>query len=452
MYRFLFSGGGGEWGVMLRVTRFRLLIQQRHLSFATFLIHFGRSSLELARLHDEPRLANLTISSRTYDRWMTGDIKGLPAHDVCRVLEHMFDVAAEVLFATVHADSTPLSGAVPLSQPAEQSALAGADLWDSPGRIRAQTKELFPDETEAADVHLAQAAIERVVQQYEVVGPERLGPEVRIVRRMLHGLLRGRQSQADRQQVCRLAARVSGLLGYMAVNTGSEAAFAYCEEAVALAREINDNSTIAWALGTTSLGLYYAERYAEADAAAAAGVGLAPASPQAIRLLVNGRARALARLGDRKGAVQAIGQALELSDRQPGLVSGLTSCISFEPYGMARTLSNALTAYVSLADTARAGECADAVDAHVMASDSAWSKALVRLDVASSVLQGAAPDVEHAMQLGHEALDAAAGKPIQSILKRARELRVQASRWDDLHPVREFDERLSSLTMSRSSE
>ncbi|WP_424534386.1 hypothetical protein ACOZ38_29350 [Sphaerisporangium viridialbum] len=428
------------------------MIQQRHLSSATFLIRFGRASSELARLHDEPRLANLTISSRTYDRWMTGDIKGLPTPDVCRVLEHMFGVTAEVLFATVNAGSTPQGGAVPFPQPADgKPALTGADLWDSPNRIRAQTRELFPDQTEAADIALAQAAIERVVEQYEAVGPERLGPEVRVVRRMLHGLLRGRQSQADRQQVCRLAARVAGLLGYMAVNTGHEAAFAYCEEAVALAREVNDNSTIAWALGTTSLGLYYAERYAEADAAAAAGVELAPWSPQAIRLLVNGRARALARLGDRSGAVRAIGQALELSDRQPGVVSGLTSCISFEPYGMARTLSNALTAHVSLSDTARALKYADAVDAQVKASDSAWSKALVRLDVASSVLQGAAPDVERAMHLGHEALDAAAGKPIQSILKRARELRVQASRWDGLPPVREFEERLGSLTTSRSS-
>lgn len=77
---------------------------------------------------------------------------------------------------------------------------------------------------------------------------------------------------------------------------------------------------------------------------------LPPNHPQAVRLLVNGRARVLGKLGDRNQAERAIGQALELSDRHH-VAPGLTSCISFSPYGRARTLSNAMTAPVDLQGT-----------------------------------------------------------------------------------------------------
>lgn len=45
-----------------------------------------------------------------------------------------------------------------------------------------------------------------------------------------------------------------------------------------------------WACGTQSFAAYYAGRYDEADARATAAVDRAPNHPQAIRLLVNGRA------------------------------------------------------------------------------------------------------------------------------------------------------------------
>ncbi|WP_347585726.1 hypothetical protein [Acrocarpospora sp. B8E8] len=118
----------------------------------------------------------------------------------------------------------------------------------------------------------------------------------------LHNLLRGRQSPSQRRELFVLAAQVSGLLSYMAVNMGrSVLADAYATEAAMLAGEADHVELQMWVLGTRSFGLYYQGHYDEADAAASAGAALDPSSPQAIRLLINGRARALARIQGRGG-------------------------------------------------------------------------------------------------------------------------------------------------------
>ncbi|WP_151898134.1 hypothetical protein [Streptomyces sp. C8S0] len=95
-------------------------------------------------------------------------------------------------------------------------------------------------------------------------------------------------------ELFRLAARTSAVLGYMAVNTGRHlVAEAYCAEAVELARDITDVETTMWAMGTRSLNSYYQGDYAASAMWADTGLRLAPEHPQAIRLLINGRARPL---------------------------------------------------------------------------------------------------------------------------------------------------------------
>jgi tetratricopeptide (TPR) repeat protein len=257
-----------------------------------------------------------------------------------------------------------------------------------------------------------------------------------------HTLLAGQQPPAARKELFRIAARAGGLLGYMAVNTGAfPLAEAYCAEALELSRAIGDLDTELWACGTQSFAAYYAGRYDEADARAAAAVDRAPNHPQAIRLLVNGRARALGKLDDRAQAERAIGRALELSD-QHDVAPGLTSCISFSPYGRARTLANALTARVALQDTGHVLRDAENLDDLVEKSDSAWSRSLVRLDVATAMLQQRAPDVEHAMSLGQQAITLASPLPISSVRQRSRDLYERAAPWRSRPAVREYGEQL----------
>ncbi|MEV7157098.1 hypothetical protein AB0N77_21115 [Streptomyces misionensis] len=432
----------------MRVTYFRTLVQQRRWTFEALCIQWTRAAKELAVKDGDPRLADVTLSRRTFDRWMKGDItdKG-PRPDTARVLEYLFGLSVTELFGPppnepqVQAATAPPSRAVASAPPAKQ-----IGEWGNAGDVLVQARELMTCNTDPALLMMARETIDDIVNRYEALGPQLLLGEARLLRRMLHTLLHGRQTAQQRRDLFSLASRASGLLGYMAVNAGRpEHAQAYCAEAEALADMAQDVTAKMWALGTRALGHYYTGDYAASDAAAAAGVELAPHDPQAIRLLINGRARALARLGDRDGASRAIGLALDLSDRQHKLPEGITACISFEPYSPARTLANAVTAHLSLRETQQVQQYADQLEDLIERSDSQWTRALVSLDVASSLLLQDSPDLEQGVALGRAALRAGGATPIRSVHQRATELLHQAQRWRDEVLVREYAEELRAL-------
>ncbi|MEZ7004904.1 hypothetical protein [Streptomyces sp. AD55] len=313
---------------------------------------------------------------------------------------------------------------------------------EHPAEIVARARQLTSGNADKATLAFLTSQLDVITERYEQDGPHGLWGQTKSLRGLVHTLLTGQQPPAARRELFRVTARAGGLLGYMAVNTGAfPLAEAYCAEALELSRAIGDLDTELWASGTQSFAAYYAGRYAEADARAAAAVDRAPDHPQAIRLLVNGRARALGKLGDRNQAERAIGQALDLSDRYD-VDPGLTSCISFLPYGRARTLANALTARVALQATGHVLRDAEYLDNLVEKSDSAWSRSLVRLDVATALLQQRAPDVEHAMSLGQQAITLAATLPISSVRQRSQDLYERAAPWWSRPAVREYGEQL----------
>ncbi|MFD3926519.1 hypothetical protein [Streptomyces sp. NPDC058614] len=421
---------------MPRTTLFRRLVQQRHLTtYESFSAQFERSAAKLAELDRDQRLASLQVSSRQFDRWLGGELRGLPRPDTCRVLEYMLGRPVSELFSMPSGDAARTAQAAPKSPPPR-------DPGDNPLEIVARARHLTASNADDATLTFLGTSLETVTARYEHDGPHALRPETRNLRQLAHTLLDGRQPPRVRKELFRLAARASGLLGYMAVNTGDfTLAEAYCTEALDLSRAIDDRDTELWAGGTLSLGLYYAGRYGEADACAAAAIERAPTSSQSIRLLVNGRARALAKAGNRRASEHAVGQALDLSDRHDVPV-GLTSCISFEPYGRARTLANAVTAHVSLHDTPKALNNAEHIDDLVEHSDSSWSRALVRLDVSTALLRQPTPDLDHSMTLGREALRLCGDSPIKSVWQRANELYEQARPWRKHPAVGEYGDEL----------
>lgn len=452
---------------MQRATRFRQLCERNYWTvFASFNIRFERAAREVAGIDGDPRLAEVSVGSRSYDRWMAGDLKTLPWPNTCRILEHLFGEPASQLFGPPLAEPAALTNglpqvdgraitvppAAPLPPLAPSAAVAEADVtvpelllhgFDAPVSVAAQTYRLTSSNASDSVLAMVKQTIAKIVARYEAVGPQQLAGEARVLREMLHGTLGGQQPPRARAELFGLASQVAGLLGYMAVNAGMkyEVVDAYCTEAEYLAREAGEVPMEMWASGTRSLGLYYQRRYAEAAEAALAGVALSPGNPQAIRLLVNGRSRALARLGDRQGAEQAIGQALELSGQTP-LPNGLTSCISFEPYAMARTLANAITTRLSLGDTTKVLAHAEQIEELIAHSDSEWSRALVGLDVATALLQQPSPDVEEAMAVGRRALGSGTTPPIKSVWERAIELYQTAEPWHSEGDVGDYAEEL----------
>jgi transcriptional regulator with XRE-family HTH domain len=276
---------------------------------------------------------------------------------------------------------------------------------EDPTRIVSQARAVTASNVDHHVLGITRHSIEQVVMTYEQLGPWPLAMKMRSLRDTLHNLLEGRQSLAQRQELFQLAGRVAGLLAYMAINIGRPV-------------------------------------LAEADAAAAAAVALAPSSPQAIRPLINGRSRALARMGSMSEAERAIGEALSISDQADELPEGMSSCVSFAPYSPARTMANAVTAFLSLGKTGQVLSHARQLEDLVEGSDSRWSKALVRLDVASALLTGRSPEVDEAMALGCKALETTSTTPIRSVERRARELALQAAPWRETTEVTGYRHRL----------
>ncbi|KUN00758.1 hypothetical protein AQI95_33985 [Streptomyces yokosukanensis] len=424
---------------MPRTTLLRQLLQQRHLTtHEAFAAQYERAAARLAELDRDPRLESLQVSPRQFDRWYGGELLTLPRPDACRVLEHMLGSAVSELFSTAYADCARDRVEEPLTRRQPPSPSPPRQDDENPLDIVTRTRQLMASNADDATLAFLDASLEGITSRYEQDGPYVLRPQARQARQLTHTLLDGCQPPRVRKELFRLAARASGLLGYMAVNMGDFAlAEAYCAEARELGHEIGDLDTELWACGTLSFSLYYAGRYGAADACAAAAVERAPRHAQSIRLLANGRARALGKTGDRRAVERVVGQALHLSDLHEVPV-GLTSCISFEPYGRARTLANAVTSHVALSNTVLVLRDAEHIDDLVEHSSSSWSRSLVRLDVATALLQQRLPDIAQAMALGREALRLCGDTPISSVYQRSRDLHEQAGPWRDHPAVRDY--------------
>jgi transcriptional regulator with XRE-family HTH domain len=317
-----------------------------------------------------------------------------------------------------------------------------ADTLESPLDIAERLQELTGTNTSEASLDQLDAMIDLFVDEYEAAGPATLAPRVVRQRRKVDALLSGRQLPHQRERLYRTASRLSGLLGYMAVNLGRfSIAKAYCTEAFQLAEVVHDFDLQAWTRGTESLNAYYANDYKTAARLAQDGQRYARGGPQAVRLAVNGEARALARLGDHNGVNEAVERAYRTASRLTP-VPGVSSCISFGLYSNARTASNAATAYVALGLPDRVTAYANEVLPVFEASESRWSQSLVRIDIATALVVADRPDPEQAARLVTEALMLSAERPITSVISRSREFLQAAEGWATVPEVEQAAEAL----------
>ncbi|ONH51356.1 hypothetical protein CcI49_36025 [Frankia sp. CcI49] len=292
--------------------------------------------------------------------------------------------------------------------------------------------------------------IEDCVASYEARGPGHLMPVVVRQRKGVQTLVEGWQTSRDRVRLLRAAGRLSGLAGYMAVNLGDfPLARAYCVEAFTLAVAVEDSDLAAWVRGTESLCAYYAGDYRLALERAREGQTHAAGGPQATRLAVNGEARALGQLGDRDGVREAVGRAFDLA-ADTELPEGMSPCISFGAYSLARIAANAATAHVGTGETALVQSYAQTASGMPGADRSRWSDVLITLDVATALTAGADPDPEHSAALGVEALTRAGAAPIESIRQRGQELARRTAPWRILPAVAELAEVTQTLPRGAS--
>jgi transcriptional regulator with XRE-family HTH domain len=280
-------------------------------------------------------------------------------------------------------------------------------------------------------------AIDDFVARYEKVGPKPLTPSLTAQRQSIETLIDNCRNPSQRQRLFKFAGQTSGLLAYMAVNRGLfPLARAYCIEAFQLASFAADRDLQAWVRGTQSFCEYYASNYELAFEFARDGQSYAGAGPQGIRLVVNGEARALGKLGNVAGVHSAVERAYELATRstQP---PGVSPCISFNGYSHARTASNAATAYVALGLPEYVSKHADIAMPVFEASESKWSQSLIRLDLANSIVASPDGDAEEAGALVQQALSFSAGNPITSVVQRSNDFNRASKKWNSVKAIKD---------------
>lgn len=285
---------------------------------------------------------------------------------------------------------------------------------------------------------------------YDAANHGRLGATLVKQRAWLDTLLDDCPHPRQRQQLFEVATWTSGLLGYLAVGKASFGlARAYCLEAFHLAALTQDANQLGWARGMQSFCEYYAGDYTAALQLALDGVARVGHGPQNVRLMINGAARAAGKLGDAEGVRRAVATAYDLMASHQAPV-GVPSSIDLGCYSPAQVAGNAATAFLSLGMSREVQQYVELAMPEVRQSASPWSRSLVTLDLASSLIRSSDNDLDRATDLVLDALAVSQGRPIVSVRQRTQEfVRDAAGRWGNLQQVRSVREALAAMEDSR---
>ncbi|MFV2104599.1 helix-turn-helix domain-containing protein [Micromonospora sp. LOL_024] len=301
---------------------------------------------------------------------------------------------------------------------------AAAVWWEHKERITARRSALTVTADDDARLAHLEHEVRQAIGDNERLPPATLVARLRPLRVSVNQLMSARQHPPQRARLYTAAAHLSGLLAALALDLRAfPVAHAYAAEAFDLAHAAGQPDTQAWARATQSLVAYYTGKHRDALAYAEDGLRHAGAGPHLIRLTINGQARALAHLGDRRGVRQAVDRTFALLPEQPADGQVSTS-LTLGPYCPTRAAANAATAYLVLGDTTGV---VDQLTAAVAAFDAAQLRgpqALSRLDLATA--HARAGDLDHAAGLALEALSLTAEYRFESVYQRTRQFLAAA--------------------------
>lgn len=303
-----------------------------------------------------------------------------------------------------------------------------------------------------ATVEQLDVSVELIGRRYETSDAPSVYPTALRQRRRVAVLMSGHQHPRHRADLYVLAGKVSGLLGYLAFDLGNEmVARAYCNEAMSLAQAADNRDLAAWVRGTQSFIAYYAGRYEQALDYARDGQRYAAGGPASIRLAVSGEARALGKLGDRRGVDDAVDRALA-AHAQVDQVDPVGYFLSFEPFTGARLAGNAASAYLALGAVDRVREFTDQAIPIFARSNSAASHALTLVDASMAYLVGPTAEPDRAGALVCEALTVGSTFKSQVVARRAQDFVTKAAPWSKVPEIAEVADTVAAWCAACTSQ
>jgi hypothetical protein len=329
--------GEPGWPTLLRV----LIAERRLQRFQAFEAQFRLAAQSLAKRDGDPDLAKLTISSRQWERWYSGNVKTEPYPDACRVLEHLFGYPVHQLLA-----------------PADQFT----------GRDR---REVYSDDIREQIAWVASSnTTDDEIAQISHVAAYLAEAHSRMPQRtVLAGVLQAHQKASEllrsgkqRLRQTRELLRVdSELLAYACLllgNLGQDLkANEYGTAALTMAQEAGCDEAIAWTAQAKTAR--WQQKYVASAEAARRGFEASSPSPIKVELAYR-EANAIALFGDTVRARQALGRAQEAAESLPADRGSPRSVWSF-PVGRQAIFELSVAIHTGDPDSAlRAAAMADA--------------------------------------------------------------------------------------------
>lgn len=357
-------------------TLLRSLIDERNWQYVTFRGQFERAAQELARIEQNPDVATLSVSERTFERWCSGATTPQPG--ARRVLGHMFGYPIGDLMAPAPADGA-ISPVTARRRPADH----GADMHEM-GRLTSMAANRAlrwaitaeANQLGAETMSHVQDEVRRLARAYPTVPLGAVLDDLVETQDLVFRILEsGRAKPNQARDLHLMAAITSGMLAKASHDLGDSASAMRQARAAYICADQADHTPMrGWVRGLQSLIAYWAGRpmdaahYAESGAAAAA-----PATGTVMVWLNSLQARAQAILGDAEGVEHSTAAALTARDAvTPDDLDDIGGLLAFP---QARQLYYAAEAEILLPDPPVAAEAhaREAVDAYRTAPPEEWA-------------------------------------------------------------------------------
>jgi transcriptional regulator with XRE-family HTH domain len=363
------AGGGGELGQgepgrppLLRA----LITQRRWQRFKTFEAQFRRAARELAERDGDPDLAKLTVSSRQWERWYSGNVRTEPYPDACRVLEHLFGYPVHQLLAPAGQAGAADEAGGAFSAVTPLAAGSCGNIQGDTELLADQISELvtWVETTNVGDGTIAYIddATLRLAHDCLTDPPARSYERAAALARRVFGLLQGgHQRIGQTRDLYVIAGKLCAVLSWMSSDLGRlAAAEAHSRNGLILADEADHDGLRALLLCTQSKNAFWARRYDDAAMYARRGYEYKPAGTACV-LLACQEADALqaqGRIDDAREALRRAERARESVSRADEL-GGIFAC------GVARQ------ANYSIATSLHTGSVKEALQ-QVERAETAW--------------------------------------------------------------------------------
>ncbi|MFG2563343.1 DNA-binding protein [Streptomyces sp. NPDC048496] len=279
-------------------TLLKVLIDQRQWTWAIFEREFAKAADKVI----DRGAQNPTVGETQYRRWTSGQLKGLPSPDACRVLQEMFHVEASKLFA-----------------PPPESTNPDVPTFDLEAEISMTAREAQDDAGAAAASSVSDLTVDQLRDDLHALARSYSNQSARDVWQRAKELREQAENDRDRtavpaqqQTLLILAGQASALLSTAAFDLGSfDSAKRLARTAALYGETARYEPLRAYAAGSLAYIAYYSGEQSQAPVHVRHALTYGGLGDVAVRRLHSIEARAYGHLGDTDSARRALSMSEE---------------------------------------------------------------------------------------------------------------------------------------------